>query len=764
MSARCLSVLTLFFAAAGALFAREPLAAIEAARPGALNLEARVALGGGEPPAWLAPADEDGRRRWWIEAAAGWSPPAEWTARRRWSKGRRWILELDPAELARLAADAPLLSIRPDRRLRPCLDLALPLCAADLAQQAPEGPWRGAGVVVGVVDSGFDPQHGDFRAGGRSRVLALWDQLDGRVYTRGEIEAGQADLRDPVGHGTHVCGIAAGNGLSAGATPSGGPFVGFAPEADLAVVASTLTESDILAGVQWIFEQADEAGRPCVVNLSLETHLGPHDGDSDFEDELEALCGPGRLLVVAAGNSGDGALHHHANFGRSHAADFASSAADEIFLDAWIDSPSQPTARLRLPDGTVTEALSGPRRLSGWTVTFPAPHQEQGRWRLLLRLESGRAGDAFRLELNFGDDLQRGVEAWAYGLDFDEPALEHTVGIPATGDSMFVAGSLVHRRSWTAADGSRWGYPDETEGEASSFSALGPRIDGRRVPQVLLPGQGVFAALSRGFALTADLDPWRHEDGQHVLRQGTSMAAPALAGCLALALGKDPLLSSAGADSLLRIAAGDPWEPKRGHGLLDVQRLLALVAQGLRELQVEPGLDAIRIGWSLGADWPDGLQRIFRQEVGRADTLLAELPALAGAASVVDGTLGVGRVVRYRVELLDGEGRLASRLTSDETALRVALRPAWTALGPNPVEDGRLRLAWLLPAEAELRWSLHDLLGRRLGEGSLGRWPRGSAEAWIALPPSAAGLQILRLESGDWKEARRILRLDGARP
>lgn len=759
-----LALAALLPAAASGSPGRDAVAAIDASRPGLLGGEARLALEAERPPAWLAPLDGDGRRRWWIEAEPGWRPPADWAERRRWSSGEVWILDAAPAELERLAAAGGLLSVRPDRLLRPSLDLSLPLVGVDGLHEAPDGPWRGAGTLTGVVDSGIDPLHGDFWDGGRCRILGLWDQLDGRRYDRAALEAGQADLRDPTGHGTHVAGILAGNGDSAPGGPSGGPFVGYAPEAELAVVASTLSESDILAGVEWIFGLADEEGLPCVVNLSLETHLGAHDGASTFENALEALTGPGRLLAVAAGNSGDEPVHHHAGFGRSHGIAFDAVADDDLFVDVWIESAAAPAATLDLPDGSSTGPFAGTRRLAGWTIAFPAPSLERGRWRILLRLERGAAGDGFELGLAWNDDLARRAEAWTSGAAFADPVAEHTLGIPATGDSMLVAGSFVHRASWTAADGRSWGYPGEIAGEPSSFSAFGPRLDGRRLPQAMLPGQGVFSALSRGYALTDGLEPWLHADGQHVLRQGTSMASPALAGCLALALGKDPALTPTLADSLLRRAAGDAWDPQRGHGLLDAAALLDLIAQGLRDLAVEPGLDAVAVGWTLGADWPGGEQRLSRLEEGRADTLLATLPALAGAARVEDGDLTAGRRVRYRVELFDGDGALAGRLASAETGLLTVVAPVWTALGPNPCESGRVRVAWLLPEETELRWTLHDLLGRRLGAGSLGVRPRGAGAAWIELPAAAAGLQLLTLDGVGWSRTRRLLRLDGARP
>src|SRR5207253_5867659 len=101
----------------------------------------------------------------------------------------------------------------------------------------------------------------------------------------------------------HVAGIAAGDG-SAG---SAFQYAGVAPEADIIAVKggdfgfSTL---DIITGIQYIFARADRLGRPAVVNLSLGTLFGPHDGTEAEEQAIDSISGPGHLVVIAAGNSG----------------------------------------------------------------------------------------------------------------------------------------------------------------------------------------------------------------------------------------------------------------------------------------------------------------------------------------------------------------------------------------------------------------------------------------------------------------------------
>lgn len=118
---------------------------------------------------------------------------------------------------------------------------------------------RGANVLVGLIDGGIDFTHADFRMpDGSSRLRFLWDQSTpsvpggrvpfGREYTKADLDAAlrtspapvPINHTDPIGHGTHVAGIAAGNGRK-----SNGQFMGMAPDAELVVVATRSDEGTL---------------------------------------------------------------------------------------------------------------------------------------------------------------------------------------------------------------------------------------------------------------------------------------------------------------------------------------------------------------------------------------------------------------------------------------------------------------------------------------------------------------------------------------
>lgn len=158
----------------------------------------------------------------------------------------------------------------------------------------------GKGILVGIVDSGVDYFHPDFRnADGSSRILRLWDQsipgkppqgyVTGTEYTKEEIDEalvlGETEgrrlvpSRDVSGHGTAVLGIAAGNG-----TVSEGVNRGVAYESDLLVVKmgnagenSFPRTTELMEGIDYLIRQAVRMGRPIAINISFGNNYGSHE-------------------------------------------------------------------------------------------------------------------------------------------------------------------------------------------------------------------------------------------------------------------------------------------------------------------------------------------------------------------------------------------------------------------------------------------------------------------------------------------------------
>ena len=111
---------------------------------------------------------------------------------------------------------------------------------------------------------------------------------------------------DSDGHGTHVAGIAAGNGSS-----SASGYIGVAPDADIIFVKTTFQDADIIDGITYIRQKAAAAGEPFVINLSLGSQDGAHDGTDPMDIDIDTVLAAtsGSAIVVAAGNEGSEAIH-----------------------------------------------------------------------------------------------------------------------------------------------------------------------------------------------------------------------------------------------------------------------------------------------------------------------------------------------------------------------------------------------------------------------------------------------------------------------
>ncbi len=670
--------------------------------------------------------------------------------------GGAFVIQADAMGIRALGLDDGW-TLVPERLLHPCLDVARGLCALDsLVQSRPEGShdFDGSGVLVGIVDTGIDCEHGDFWSDDECRILSVWDQTEQRTYSHSEILQHRAGCLDSEGHGTHVASIAAGNGNSAAGSDEGGPFVGFAPGAELLVVRSTLCESDVVEGVRWVFERAAELGRPCVVNLSLETQQGPHDGGSWMEEQLAALCGPGRLVVCAAGNSASLDQHASAEFNTSQQVQFVCDE-ESGWLDVWVWG-AYPQVTLTLPGGALLTGSAQTYRQNGWNIALPTAVLTDDRWHIALELSAvANTVDPLSLRIICQEENNL-LHAWADGVHFLIADSLSTLGSPASADSVLVAGNLVSRATWTDIDGNGWRFAGENLGEMATSSARGPRVDGRRVPQLSLPGQGIFAAMSSALAGIESQRVYRHADGTHILRGGTSMAAPALTGLLALLLQYEPLTSCATADTLLAACGTSAeWDAARGYSLPDARSLLAEYDSPLWAFTATPSFSYVDLAWWAG-DEAAGRQLELSRLCGTEESLLLQQTVYSGNMSFRDTGLLAGTDAVYRIILFQDDGS-PFELRTTSVRLLTGSGPRITSLYPNPVFGGEFTVSIALPKTAFCSLELFDLLGR-----CVCTWPQGVLDSGlhqIKLKPSdhtvmAAGWYALHAEAlgaGDTK-------------
>ena len=182
--------------------------------------------------------------------------------------------------------------------------------------------YSGNGVVVGVIDAGFDYTHPNFRNVNtqQTRISRVWEQNGittapapyGTEYVGSTAILNKMRDKIDASHGTHVTGIASGSG---GIVNS--PFKGVAYESEIVLVSNSSTipefifgdNTKVLDGINYIFSYSNNINKPSVINLSLGSHIGPHDGSSVFDQMCNNLVGNGRIIVGAAGNEGSDKIH-----------------------------------------------------------------------------------------------------------------------------------------------------------------------------------------------------------------------------------------------------------------------------------------------------------------------------------------------------------------------------------------------------------------------------------------------------------------------
>lgn len=240
--------------------------------------------------------------------------------------------ELPLSQVIGFANDARVMRIESAKEIRLHNDKAKELTGADKVQtaQLPEGQaYTGKDVLVGVIDTGIDFLHPDFREktdSTKTRIRAIWDQTlndgthpaqfnYGSEWDSAQLQAALTlaappiSQRDSSGHGTHVTGSAAG-------------LRGVAYDAEIIMVKTPLvsngdyrfsTSAKTLDAVKYIYDKAAALGKPCVVNMSLGFAFGtPHDGTSLFEQGIDLMVNErkGFIVCASAGNDGRDFIHH----------------------------------------------------------------------------------------------------------------------------------------------------------------------------------------------------------------------------------------------------------------------------------------------------------------------------------------------------------------------------------------------------------------------------------------------------------------------
>lgn len=469
----------------------------------------------------------------------------------------------------------------------------------------PKG-YDGDSVVIGIIDSGIDFLHPDFRdsVGGKSvtRIKYLWDQTMstggttpqpfnyGQEWNNLQIDSGNASGHgDGTGHGTHVTGVATGNGKGANVNK------GVAPAADMIIVEANFNNPTglmISDAVQYIYSKAQTLGKPCVINISVGDYYGSHDGNNLEAQLIKNLITQqnGRSLVAAAGNLGN--IPFHLGYQVTSDTSFTwfkpdPSMSGKIYIQVWGDTNNLKNVYFAVGADRVT-----PNYLfKGNTSFFQIPGNlgvlqydtlKSGSDRIgtIIKYADIQAG-TYSLEIEITPDsslfnwrlMATGsghLDVWNLNFSNYQSGMV-TSGLPSSSimpDSMFykypdmtqnmvssfqcldeviTVANYYNRNTHLNCDSNIYVDGSITPGTIAPNSSKGPTRDGRIKPDVASTGNytmstgpaWLMAAVIGGAACTTHVS----FGNLHFRDGGTSNASPAVAGIAALYLQRYPTAS-----------------------------------------------------------------------------------------------------------------------------------------------------------------------------------------------------------------------------
>ena len=432
--------------------------------------------------------------------------------------------------------------------------------------------FTGKGVLIGVIDTGFDFMHPAFRdAGGNSRIIHVWDQSGrngntssmgyGVVFDTPELIRSAAHDVSRDTHGSHVAAIAA---------SSADVYKGMAPESDIVVVATDKSESGIIDALAYLLDYAEKEKKPMAINLSMGTVIGFKDGTDPIASMIDGLLdesGKKCLMAIAAGNEG----HRNSTIvtevvGQGEVINTSftppSHMRENVFIGCSTTSAFQVSLSLVGSDGVAFETsissdasesvshenITGEKDYSlvtistmkdadglqrGVSVNLYAPLKEGQKWKLVV---TGAAG--------------KYIACCDYG-EFDNGSNASTMAATACGKIPISVGAYVSRDKFTNLQGMERSS-DWTVGERYPLSGMGPTFDGRDKPDVLAPGAHIISAINNyaasynvnredlAYTEVDALIPGRTNYWGAMC--GTSMATPVVTGIMALWLQANPRL------------------------------------------------------------------------------------------------------------------------------------------------------------------------------------------------------------------------------
>lgn len=517
--------------------------------------------------------------------------------------------------------------------------------------------YSGKDVVVGIIDIGFDYTHPTFNDGSPDnfRIKRIWEQKKMGTppagYNYGNEITDPQDMfvaqSDDVtnSHGTHVAGIAAGNGYGG----DGNEYRGVAYESDLVFVGITPAQdqwlntgmTDIVDGINYIFQHAESEGKPAVANLSWGCSIGPHDGSSLFSQAVNNLTGPGKIFTISAGNNGGNLIHLNKAFSDTDSVLHSVIEFDDRLTEkkTWIDVWGQTNAEFCVQvstyqgtsetastnnycteDGVIDTYLIGSDNDTCFINLSLVEQEYNGKAHALLDLRS-KTNDDISIKVKatsgevhvwmgyveastgyYGKFVTNSIPGASIGND------RLSIGEMACTSSAIAVGAYASKNSFTNISGGNLSYSGYVStNRICPFSSRGPTSDDRMKPDITAPGMTLASAVSSfdqrylpgGVSYSNVVHKYTDSnsgrDYYYGESSGTSMSAPMVAGIVALVLEANPFATPQELQDLMAATAltdvytsSSPTPSIWGPGKIDAHALLQHYApSSLDELNFE---------------------------------------------------------------------------------------------------------------------------------------------------------------------------------
>jgi hypothetical protein len=462
--------------------------------------------------------------------------------------------------------------------------------------------YEGEGIIMGFIDTGLDWMHPDFLnpIDSSTRVLALWDQTKpinsftpskygyGQDWDSSEIMQGLSTNNDQYGHGSTVTGSAAGNGFANGLNK------GVAPKVEIIAVESNFSAPNWLGtvadAVEYIYHLADSLNKPCIINASLGTYLGSHDGLDPYALYIDSLISrkKGHLMVASAGNSGNwGNYHLHSSVSNDTAFTWfthnpsSGVGGPAVFFEIWADTANFNQLEFAIGLDQVSPQFENRGMGSYFNITtnlgnvnydtIKNSNQEQlatvqywselrdGQYLLQVYLP---APDSSQYNFRFETVGTGSFDSWSTSILGLSDVIDDTSGILNFSEahkyqfpdslktivssfqcSPFVVtvGNYFNDSGFINLD-SIWIPNGGVRGQLAKSSSKGPTRDNRLKPEISASGDGTQSAIPLStinyYINHPTLDSTLALGGMHRRNGGTSMASPVVAGVGALLLEK----------------------------------------------------------------------------------------------------------------------------------------------------------------------------------------------------------------------------------